>query len=71
MNKQIKNKMTGFYDLMDTGMAEALGTDVETYITVIEDHCTMEEAKLIFEGIWFEQDETAARELFASKLNKL
>ena len=63
--------MTGFYDLMDSGMADALGTDVETYITIMEDHCTMEEADIIFNGIWFEQDETAARELFASKLKEL
>ena len=66
MNK--KNKMTGFYDLMDMGMAEALGVDVETYIEVIEDRCTMEEATVIFNGIWFEEDETAARALFESKL---
>ena len=67
MNEK-KNTMTGFYDLMDTGMAEALGVDVETYIEVIEDRCTIEEAKIIFDGIWFEEDETAARALFASKL---
>ena len=67
MNEK-KNTMTGFYDLMDTGMAEALGTDVETYIEVMEMRCTMEEAKIIFNGIWFEEDETAARALFASKL---
>ena len=67
MNEK-KNTMTGFYDLMDTGMAEALGVDVETYIEVIEDRCTMEEARIIFDGIWFEEDETAARALFASKL---
>ena len=66
MNK--KNKMTGFYDLMDIGMAEALGVDVETYIDVIEDRCTIEEATLIFNGIWFEEDETTARALFESKL---
>jgi len=60
--------MTGFYDLMDIGMAEALGVDVETYVTVIEDRCTIEEATLIFNGIWFEEDETAARALFESKL---
>ena len=60
--------MTGFYDLMDMGMAEALGVDVETYIDVIEDRCTIEEATLIFNGIWFEEDETAARALFESKL---
>ena len=53
---------------MDTGMAEALGTDVETYIEVMEMRCTMEEAKIIFNGIWFEEDETTARALFASKL---
>lgn len=69
MNKKNKkNKMTGFYDLMDMGMAEALGVDVETYVTVIEDRCTMEEATVIFNGIWFEEDETAARALFESKL---
>ena len=67
MNEK-KNTMTGFYDLMDMGMAEALGVDVETYIEVIEDRCTIEEAKIIFDGIWFEEDETAARALFASKL---
>ena len=60
--------MTGFYDLMDIGMAESLGVDVETYIEVIEDRCTMEEATLIFNGIWFEEDETPARALFESKL---
>ena len=60
--------MTGFYDLMDMGMAEALGVDVETYIDVIEDRCTIEEATLIFNGIWFEEDETTARALFESKL---
>lgn len=60
--------MTGFYDLIDIGMADALGVDVETYVTVIEDRCTMEEATLIFNGIWFEEDETTARTLFASKL---
>jgi hypothetical protein len=45
-----------------------LGVNVETYITVMEDRCTMEEAKIIFDGIWFEEDETTARALFASKL---
>ena len=63
--------MTGFYDLMDSGMAQALEVDVETYITIMEDHCTAEEANIIFNGIWFEEDETAARELFANKLNEL
>ena len=60
--------MTGFYDLIDSGMAEALGVDVETYITVMEDRCTAEEAELIFDGIWLEKDEAAARALFASKI---
>jgi len=66
MNK--KNRMTGFYDLIDIGMADALGVDVETYIEVIEDRCTIEEATLIFNGIWFEEDETTARALFEIKL---
>jgi hypothetical protein len=68
MKRLKQNNMTGFYDLMDSGMAEALGTDVETYIEVMETRCTMEEAKIIFDGIWFEEDETAARALFESKL---
>jgi len=68
MKRLKQNNMTGFYDLMDSGMAEALGVDVETYIEVIEMRCTIEEAKIIFDGIWFEEDETAARALFASKL---
>ena len=60
--------INGFYDIMDTGMADALGVDIETYITVIEDRCTAEEAKLIFEGIWFEEDWEGAKQLFNSKL---
>lgn len=57
-----------FYDLMDEIMAEELGVDVETYINVIEDKCTLEEAEFIIDNILEEKDKEKARELFNSKL---
>ena len=50
-------------------MAGELGVDVETYIDVIEDKCTMEEAKFIIDNIFQEKDKEKAIELFKSKLN--
>jgi len=58
-----------FHDLMDELMAGELGVDVETYIDVIEDKCTMEEAKFIIDNIFQEKDKEKAIELFKSKLN--
>ena len=61
--------MMGLYDMMDDAMATELGVDLNTYIHVIEDLCTLEEADFIIDNIWQEHDVEAARQLFNSKLN--
>jgi hypothetical protein len=61
--------MMGLYDMMDEAMAQELGVDLETYIHVIEDLCTYEEADFIVDNIWQEDgDIDAAKQLFNSKL---
>jgi hypothetical protein len=58
------------YDLMDDAMATELGVDLNTYIHIIEDVCTLEEADFIIDNIWQEDgDIDAAKQLFNSKLN--
>jgi hypothetical protein len=60
----------GFYDMMDDAMATELGVDLNTYIHVIEDLCTLEEAGFIIDNMWQEDgDIGAAKQLFNSKLN--
>ena len=57
------------YELMDEAMAQALGVDVETYINVIENKCTIEEAAFIVDTIWEENEHLEdAKKLFNSKL---
>jgi len=57
------------YELMDEAMAQALGVDVETYINVIENKCTAEEAAFIVDTIWEENEHLEdAKKLFNSKL---
>ena len=59
----------GLYDMMDDAMATELGVDLDTYIHVIEDLCTLEEAGFIIDNIWQEDgDIDAAKNLFNSKL---
>ena len=61
--------MMGLYDMMDEAMAIELGVDLNTYIHVIEEVCTYEEADFIVDNIWQEDgDIDAAKELFNSKL---
>ena len=61
--------MPGLYDLMDEVMATELGVDLNTYIHVIEDLCTLEEADFIIDNMWQEDgDVDAAKQLFQSKL---
>ena len=61
--------MPGLYDLMDEVMATELGVDLNTYIHVIEDLCTLEEADFIIDNMWQEDgDIDAAKQLFQSKL---
>jgi hypothetical protein len=61
--------MMGLYDMMDEAMAMELGVDLKTYIHVIEDVCTYDEADFIVDNIWQEDgDIDAAKQLFHSKL---
>ena len=63
--------MMGLYDMMDEAMATELGVDLNTYIHVIEDLCTLEEADFIIDNMWQEDgDIDAAKQLFQSKLSK-
>ena len=61
--------MTGLYDFMDEAMATELDVDLNTYIHVIEEICTYEEADFIIDNMWQEDgDIDAAKRLFTSKL---
>ena len=61
--------MMGLYDMMDEAMAMELGVDLNTYIHIIEDVCTLEEADFIIDNMWQEDgDIDAAKQLFNSKL---
>jgi hypothetical protein len=63
--------MMELYDLMDDAMATELGVDLKTYIHVIEDLCTLEEADFIIDNMWQEDgDVDAAKDLFYKRLNK-
>jgi Cys-tRNA synthase (O-phospho-L-seryl-tRNA:Cys-tRNA synthase) len=39
--------MAGLWDMMDMSIAGELGVDVETYINIIDNKCTDEEAQFI------------------------
>ncbi len=61
--------MLGLFDIMDEAIATELGVDIKTYIDVIENRCTFEEAKLIIDNIWDEDgNPDLAKELFNEKL---
>ena len=63
--------MMGLYDMMDKAMAQELGVDIQTYIYVIEDVCTLDEADFIIDNIWQENgDIDASKDLFYKRLNK-
>ena len=62
--------MTGLYEMIDEAMAFELGVDVETYINVIENKCTLEEADTIIDIIWSEGDIEEAKQLFNKAKNK-
>lgn len=62
----------GLYDFFDEAIATELGVDINTYIHVIEDLCTYDEADFIIDNIWQEDGNIgAAKDLFNSKLPKL
>ena len=56
------------FELMDHAIADELGVDLETYVDVIENKCTYEEADFIIEQLFNEGDIEAAKQLFNSKL---
>lgn len=61
--------MLGLFDIMDEAIATELGVDIKTYIDVIENRCTYEEAKLIIDNLWDEDgNPDLAKELFNKKL---
>lgn len=60
----------GLYEMIDEAMAFELGVDVETYIDVIENKCTYEEADAILDIIWKQGDIEEAKRLFNQAKNK-
>jgi hypothetical protein len=62
--------MIELFELMDDAFADELGVDLETYVDVIENRCTFEEADFIIDQLFNEGDIDAAKEMFNSKLNK-
>jgi len=54
--------------LSGQAFAQELGVDLETYVDVIENKCTYEEADFIIEQLFNEGDVEAAKQLFNSKL---
>jgi len=58
------------FELMDHAIADELGVDLETYVDVIENKCTFEEADFIIEQLFNEGDVEAAKQMFNSKLTE-
>ncbi len=56
------------FELMDHAIADELGVDLKTYIDVIENKCSYEEADFIIEQLFNEGDVEAAKQMFNSKL---
>jgi hypothetical protein len=60
----------GLYEMIDEAIAFELGVDVETYVDVIENKCTLEEADAIIGIIWEKGDIEEAKQLFNKAKNK-
>ena len=60
--------MIELFELMDDAFADELGVDLETYVDVIENKCTFEEADFIIDQLFNEGDIDAAKQMFNSKL---
>ncbi len=56
------------FELMDHAIADELGVDLKTYVDVIENKCSYEEADFIIEQLFNEGDVEAAKQMFNSKL---
>jgi hypothetical protein len=53
---------------MDDAFADELGVDLETYVDVIENRCTLEKADFIIDQLFNEGDIDAAKQMFNNKL---
>lgn len=62
--------MMELFEMMDEAFAQELGVELETYIDVIENKCTLEEADFIIDQLFNEGDVKAAKQLFNNKLDK-
>ena len=62
--------MIGLFEMIDDAFEDELGVDLETYVDVIENKCTLEEADFIIDQLFNEGDIEAAKQMFNSKLNK-
>ena len=60
--------MMELFEMLDDAFADELGVDLETYVDVIENRCTFEEADFIIDQLFNEGDIDAAKEMFNSKL---
>jgi hypothetical protein len=60
--------MMGIFEMLDDSFAQELGVDLETYIDVIENKCSYEEADFIIDNLFNEGDIEVAKQLFKSKL---
>jgi hypothetical protein len=58
------------FELMDHAIADELGVDLKTYVDVIENKCSYEEADFIIEQLFNEGDVEAAKQMFNSKLTE-
>ena len=59
----------GLFEMMDHAIADELGVNVDTYIDVIENKCTIEEADFIIDCVMNDRNDVeAAKALFNSKL---
>ena len=59
----------GLFEMMDQAFAEELGVNLETYVDVIENRCTLEEADFIIDQLFNEKDVDTAKQMFNNKLN--
>ncbi len=58
----------GLFEMLDEAFSYELGVDLETYVDVIENRCTFEEADFIIDQLFNEGDIDAAKQMFNSKL---
>jgi len=62
--------MMNLFEMMDDAFAQELGVDLKTYVDVIENKCTFEEADFIISNLFNEEDIEKAKQMFNSKLKQ-